>query len=210
MFTVKDVKEIHCGSFMENCFLITPPEVDTCFLIDPGDSIDMIERELLLSGRRLEAVLLTHGHFDHILAAFPLAAKHGVNVYLNPCDDEMLLDPEKASYDPRLCRLPMPSSPITLDPGIQLELCGQSISVLHTPGHSRGSVCYYCQDSGIVFTGDTLFRAGYGRTDLYGGSIQDLIRSLRYLLNNLPEDTVVYPGHDDNTRIGIEKRRYRL
>lgn len=210
MLKITDIKTIHCGSLSENAYLVCPAERDDAFIVDPGDGLHPLMLALQASRRKLAGILLTHGHFDHILAAQPLAELHDAPVYIHLLDAEMLDNPGKSAYMANVCTLQPPQELPREHYGATLELCGVKLQVIHTPGHSKGSVCLYDPEGGILFAGDTLFRAGYGRSDLYGGSNTELIRSLKSLLTTLPGETIVLPGHGGETTIALEKRRYGL
>ncbi len=157
----------------------------------------------------ISAILLTHGHFDHMLAAEPLRRETGAEVFVSAADAELLTDPVKNAFNREVSALELPKMLPFEALEDEIEVCGAKMQVLSTPGHTRGSVCFYEKDGGVLFSGDTLFQAGYGRTDLYGGDMFALARSLKTLLA-LPEDTRVLPGHGGETTIGAERRRYRL
>lgn len=191
------ITSLPVGQLQTNCYMIAADKTTPAVLIDPG-----AEGEKLLSvlnGRHVAAILLTHGHFDHIgaLASFP-----GVPVYIHPQDTEMLSDPalngsmDLGFFEKQVC------CPLPVEEGQLLSLAGMDITVWHTPGHSRGSVCYLAKD--VVFTGDTLFHRGYGRTDLYGGSFSDLRNSLRRLFT-LDESITFYPGHGQSAQLFMEQ-----
>lgn len=203
-----DITAVSCGMIQENAYIVQGQGRDDCAVIDPGDEYPKLRAAL--GGWRVGAILLTHGHFDHIMAAGEMAAESGAPVYVGADDLEMLNDPSINGYAglmgvtrqtwPRIVALPF---------GEGLEACGLRFRVLPTPGHSMGSVCLYLEDESALFSGDTLFRAGYGRLDLHGGSASDMGRSLKALFA-LPGDTRVYPGHGEGTTIGEERARYRL
>jgi len=210
MLKINDIKTIHCGSLSENAYLVCPEGRDDAFIVDPGDGLHPLMLALQASGRKLAAIALTHGHFDHILAAQPLNELHDAPVYIHQLDAQMLDNPGKSSYMEGICQLQPPEDLPREHYGSTLEVCGLKLQVIHTPGHSMGSVCLYEPEGKILFSGDTLFRAGYGRSDLFGGSNADLIRSLKSLLTTLPGETVVLSGHGEETTIALEKRRYGL
>lgn len=210
MLKITDIKTIHCGSLSENAYLVCPPGRDDAFIVDPGDGLHPLMLALQASKRKLAGILLTHGHFDHILAAQPLHELHDAPVYIHSLDAEMLDNPNKSSYMEGICQLQPPEDLERVHYGSTLEICGLKLEIIHTPGHSKGSVCIYDPESRIMFSGDTIFRAGYGRSDLYGGNNLELIRSLKSLLTTLPGETVVLSGHGDETTIALEKRRYGL
>ena len=210
MLKINDIRTIHCGSLQENAYLVCPEGRDDAFIVDPGDGLHPLMLALQASGRKLAGILLTHGHFDHILAAQPLNELHDAPVYIHMLDAEMLDSPAKSSYMPNVCTLEPPEDLPRTHYGAQLEICGLKLEIIHTPGHSKGSVCIHEPEGKILFSGDTIFRAGYGRSDLYGGNNVELIRSLKSLLTTLPGETVVLSGHGNETDIGLEKRRYGL
>lgn len=189
------IEKIVCGAYAENAYCI-----DGELLIDPGDDLPTLAR---LAGG-IKAILLTHGHFDHMLAAEELQKRTGVPVYVHPLDAPMLSDASLSAYNPEVSSLPQPGH-------IACTAYPESLfgfRVLHTPGHTPGSVCLYREEEKVLFSGDTLFQAGFGRTDLAGGSMHQLLSSLRTLLA-LPRDVRVYPGHGESTTIDEECRRYR-
>ncbi len=202
-----DIQRAVCGAYQENAYILRAVGRDDCVVVDPGDDLAQIERAV--GGAKPGAILLTHGHFDHTLAAQPLAEKTGAPVYIHLDDIQMLNDPRLCSYDSGVCRLPAPKGLAARPLGDRLSVCGIDFEILHTPGHSKGSVCLVLPGEGVLFSGDTLFRAGYGRMDLYGGSPEEMVRSLRRLFE-LPAETRVYPGHGEATTIGAERARYRL
>ncbi len=189
------IERIVCGAYAENAYCI-----DGELLIDPGDDLPTLAR---IAGG-IKAILLTHGHFDHMLAAEELQKRTGVPVYVHPLDAPMLSDASLSAYNPEVSSLPQPGH-------IACTAYPESLfgfRVLHTPGHTPGSVCLYHEGEKVLFSGDTLFQAGFGRTDLAGGSMHQLLSSLRTLLA-LPRDVRVYPGHGESTTIDEECRRYR-
>jgi len=207
MLTPEAIRCIPCGAYQENAFLVCPEGRDDAFLVDPGDGLAALQQAIKASGRKLTAILLTHGHFDHILAAQPLSELTGAAVYIHAGDAEMLEDPEKSAYNPDVSILPPPTGLKPTPYGETLTVCGCTLQVLSTPGHSKGSVCLYEPESGTLFAGDTLFRAGYGRTDLHGGDHREMYLSLMRLFE-MPGETTVHCGHGPDTTIATERRRY--
>ena len=189
-----DIKRVVCGAYQENAYIVGGD-----IIIDPGDDLET----LLMEAPNPRAILLTHGHFDHMLAAGEIQKKFGVPVYIHEQDGAMLGDAEAAAYDAYAAHLPMPRD-------IKWQRYEDGIfgfKVLHTPGHTRGSVCLYNEAEGLLFSCDTLFCAGYGRTDLPGGNMREMADSLIGLMA-LPGNTRVLPGHGGETTIGNECRRY--
>lgn len=202
-----NVKSVLCGAYQENAYVVSLEGRDDCAVIDPGDGLEKLRAAV--GDKRPAAILLTHGHFDHILAVQPLVRESGAKLYIREEDACMLNDPQLNAYDPASARLPMPRGLEAEALGERVCAAGLDFAVLHTPGHSRGSACFYLEDAGVLFSGDTLFEAGFGRMDLYGGSPVDMRASLRTLFA-LPGDVVVYSGHGGPTTIGRERARYRL
>ena len=203
--------QIHCvccGEIGENAWLVRRDGRDDCVVIDPGDEYPKLKRAL--EGRRVAAILLTHGHFDHIMAVGPMAVETHAPVYVGRDDMEMLNNAALNGRAGLMGITHMDGPAIEAAPyGEKLSAAGLDFTVLSTPGHSRGSVCLYLPDEHVLFSGDTLFQAGFGRMDLYGGSPAQMRNSLRRLFA-LPPETRVYPGHGMATTIGDERSRYGL
>lgn len=209
MLRPENIRAVVCGAYQENAYLVCPDGRSDAFIVDPGDDLPALTRALSESGRRLSAIVLTHGHFDHMLAAAPLSRMTGAKVCVRPEDAEMLSDPAKSCFNAEVSVLPFPEALLEDELPDEIELCGVNLKVLATPGHSAGSACLYDPEGNVLFSGDTLFCAGFGRTDLYGGSGVQLRHSLRALFA-LPGETRVLPGHGPETTIAAERRRYGL
>jgi glyoxylase-like metal-dependent hydrolase (beta-lactamase superfamily II) len=210
-----------------NCYVLAPKAGADAIVVDPGQRAFAPLRRILDEHRLTPAaVLLTHGHIDHMWSAQKVADTYGCPVYIHSEDRFMLTDPI-AGLGPRLAQVAMgaffrePRQVVELDrDGDKIELGGMTVAVDHTPGHTRGSVVFRVSgglersDSGIdvdgpaelAFTGDTLFKQSIGRTDLQGGSGRDLYTSIVEKLLVLDDDTVVLPGHGPKSTIGAERR----
>ena len=196
-----------CGALEENAYIVENEGRAGAFLIDPGDDYAALVRAL--SGRKLEAICLTHAHYDHLLAAPGLIAVTGAKLYAGAKDMPALNDARLNLYAPEWSRLPAPQGLKAIAYGEELEVCGVRLQVIPTPGHTPGGVCLYAKDEGVLFSGDTLFCAGYGRVDFPGSNAADMRQSLLELFA-LPGETRVLPGHGEETTIARERARYQL
>ena len=203
------------GSFQANCFVLAAEAGGPCVVVDPGEGSERALDELLRQ-HRLDpvAVLLTHGHFDHIFAVTPVCDGHDIPAWIHPEDRVLLSDPMRAlSIEARQffggrVQLREPREVRALDDGTSLELAGLTFMIDHTPGHTRGSVTFRSDTgngSGLLVSGDTLFAGSIGRTDLPGGDHEQMLASLRDKILVLDDETVVLPGHGPHTTIGRER-----
>jgi glyoxylase-like metal-dependent hydrolase (beta-lactamase superfamily II) len=206
-------------AFGTNCYVVATAPGEQCLVVDPG--IGVVDRlEDVLAEHRLHpaAVLLTHGHLDHIFSVVPVCGARGITAYVHPADRELLADPAKGlSADLTQLfggRLPFtePDDVAELTDGATLALAGLEITVDHAPGHTGGSVLFRLPGAGspweaeqICLSGDVLFAGSIGRTDLPGGSLPAMLTSLREKVLPLADDTVVLPGHGPTTTIGRER-----
>ena len=181
------------GAYQTNCYILHQEDSSSCVVIDPGYTPEVVLSFLEGQGVTLEAILLTHGHFDHVGAVRDLAAETGCKVYLNPAD---------LSMPPRLTAGPLYYTD-TYSEGDTITPAGISFQVLSTPGHTPGSVCLIAEN--FLFSGDTLFAGSCGRTDLPGGSTSAIRASLRRLAA-LPQDYSVHPSHGESTTLAWEKQ----
>lgn len=198
------------GMLACNCYVLAHGQGSDAIVVDPGQRAFAPLRRILDENRLTPAaVLVTHGHIDHIWSAQKVADTFGCPVYIHPADRHMLTDPIRG-FGPRIAQVAFgtlfrePRQIVELDrDGAILDLGGIAVTVDHTPGHTRGSVCFRASD--LVFTGDTLFKQSVGRTDLPGGSGRDLLDSIITKLLVLDDDTRVLPGHGEATTIGAER-----
>ncbi|MEU0496518.1 MBL fold metallo-hydrolase [Mycobacterium sp. NPDC006124] len=203
------------GMLQCNCYVLATKQGADAIVVDPGQRAMAPLRKILDENRLTPAaVLLTHGHVDHMWSAQKVGDTYGCPVFIHPEDREMLTDPIKG-LGPRLAQLALstmfrePRQVVELDrDGDKVELGGVTVTVDHTPGHTRGSVVFRVAQgpSELAFTGDTLFKQSIGRTDLYGGSGRDLLTSIVSKLLVLDDDTVILPGHGPRSTIGAERR----
>ena len=200
-----ELQQCVLGPVYTNCYIAKNKETGEALIIDPADSPSKIELKVNAMGARPVAVLLTHGHFDHIMGVEAVREKYQIPVYACRQEEEMLREPSVNMTDQmgKSCSI---RPDVFLDDLQVLEAAGFSIQMIHTPGHTKGSCCYYLKEEGVLFSGDTLFCGSVGRTDFPGGSASQIRNSLHRLLAALPDDTSVYPGHDTSTTIGYEKR----
>ena len=200
-----ELQQCVLGPVYTNCYIAKNKETGEALIIDPADSPSKIELKVNAMGAKPVAVLLTHGHFDHIMGVEAVREKYQIPVYACRQEEEMLREPSVNMTDQmgKSCSI---CPDVFLDDLQVFEAAGFSIQMIHTPGHTKGSCCYYLKEEGVLFSGDTLFCGSVGRTDFPGGSASQIRDSLHRLLAALPDDTSVYPGHDISTTIGYEKR----
>ncbi len=192
------------GPLAENTYIVGHVASGKAAVIDPGDEGDLILRQLAERGWTLDAILLTHGHFDHVGAVAALKARTGAAVHIHPDEAERMAAAGRQGAMFGL-RVPDPPAPdVLVREGDAVSLADASFRVLHTPGHTPGHVTYLCGD--FAFVGDLIFEGSIGRTDLPGGSLDDLLRAVREKIFTLPAGTVLFPGHGPATTVGNEMR----
>ncbi len=207
-----EIKTLPVAPIWENSYIVS--EKNEAFIVDPGGETEKIIRAA--DGLDVRYILLTHAHFDHILGlnavknAFPDA-----KLAVHKLEKEWLYDPSLNMSDDFFPDLEFvyekKNVEIMLEDGMELDFAGTKIKVFHTPGHTPGSTCFYIEkndSSGkpVLFSGDTLFRSSVGRTDFPGGDGRKIVESIKTKLLTLPDETVVYPGHEENTSIALEKK----
>jgi hydroxyacylglutathione hydrolase len=207
------VKTLKVGQLQTNCYLFYDDDSRQCLIIDPGDDADLIVNQIKDLDLKPEAILATHGHFDHILAVAELKLAFKIPFYLNAKDAKIL----KRQQSTGQYFLGYPVDPVVppdkyLKAGVKVK-AGKlppagGLKVMATPGHTPGSVSFYCQKQNLVFGGDLIFsHGGYGRTDLKGGDFEQLQKSIAKILK-LPAATMIYPGHGEKTQVKLERKYY--
>ena len=195
------------GMLQCNCSIFGDEETKDAIVVDPGDEIDRITAALTRHGLRVKAIVITHGHIDHVIAAAQLRALTGAPVYLNENDRQLL---DLLDVQARWLGIETPQRPeidAASPEGTVLPLGKAEFHVIATPGHTPGSQCLWIPSENKLVAGDTLFRNSIGRTDLPGGDSRKILASIKTKLFDLPDDAVVIPGHGPQTTIGYEKRQ---
>jgi len=201
------VDRLVLGEFENNCYIArSSDEASDCLIIDTGLDVQPLLKFLERGKLTPAAVILTHGHIDHIAGVETLRTKYpSILVYIHKLDAEMLGD---ANVNLSI----LAGSPLTagkadhlIDEGDIIDKAGIQLLVIHTPGHTPGGICLYSEKGGIIFVGDTLFAGSIGRTDFPNGNMRQLIKGIKHKLFALPEETIAYPGHGPETTIGREK-----
>ena len=200
------IRGIVVGSFQENCWVIGNRRTGEGICVDPGDQPDEILAMARDMGVRIKHIANSHAHIDHILGVRGVKEATGATFLLHPGDLEMARNTASMASRWMGAAIENPPDPDQfLSDGDEIDVDGLKLKVLHTPGHTPGSVCFYA--NGVVFAGDTLFAGSIGRTDLPGGDYDEEMGSIVERLLALPDDTIVLPGHMDQTTIGHERQR---
>jgi hydroxyacylglutathione hydrolase len=200
-----DVRMFTVGPVAENSYIFRRDGSDRALVVDPGDEPDKLLGAIDALGVKLDGILLTHTHFDHIGAVAPVAKAAGAEVWVPEKEALVLADINSFVPWPGFGPFESYDAEHTLEGGERLDLAGFEIDVLFTPGHSPGHVTFSIPDEEAVFSGDVLFQGSVGRTDLPGGDWETLLESLRTLVDTLPGETTVYPGHMGVTSLAAER-----
>ena len=194
------------GPVGTNCYIVINEGTKECFLVDMAACPPELVSHIKNSGLTVKAVLLTHGHFDHIMGLDRFLEEFPAPVYACAAEKELLESPQLNSSSGMLGQPYTFHGAQYVKDGDLLDMAGMKIQVIQTPGHTIGGCCYYIADEQTLFSGDTLFRASIGRTDLPTGSMGALVRSVTEKILVLPDETRVYPGHMEETTVGYEKK----
>lgn len=199
------INQLVVGVCQTNCYIIYNKDTNEAMIVDPGDQAEDISMRYRMLGVVPKAILLTHGHFDHMMAAGKLKEEFHIPIYAAEKEVPLLAD-ARANLSAMWARPVCIKPDCLVKEGDELDICGFSITVIETPGHTIGGVCFYIPEEEVLLSGDTLFCGSFGRTDFPTGSMSVLARSIREKLFQLPDVTQVYPGHESSTTIGYEKR----
>jgi glyoxylase-like metal-dependent hydrolase (beta-lactamase superfamily II) len=200
-----EIRMYTVGPLQENCFFGRRDDSPKTFVVDPGEQAQDLYAEIETNGLEVEAILLTHCHFDHVGAVAELARLTGAPVYCPELETHVLANnndyvfPGMGPFEPY-------DADETIAGGETLQIAGLDIDVIFVPGHSPGHVAFSIPDEGVLLSGDVLFQGSIGRTDLPGGSYEVLMQSIQTLLDRLPDDTRVCPGHMGPTTLGAERQ----
>jgi hydroxyacylglutathione hydrolase len=200
-----DVRMFTVGPVQENCFIVRARDSERAVIVDPGDEADRLLESISALGVSIEAILLTHTHFDHVGAVAPVARATGAPVYCPELETVVLANIMDFVPWPGFGPFESYDADNTVKGGETLDLAGLKFDVIFTPGHSPGHVTYAVREGQLLLSGDVLFQGSVGRTDLPGGDWPTLSRSIESLINTFPPETVVYPGHMGITTLGRER-----
>lgn len=191
-----------------NCYIVQDEETKETMVIDPGGDVDKIVEMLNTIHAKVKYILLTHCHGDHIAGVNELKQRVGGKILIHRLDEEGLRDPNVNLAEYVGLGRVIVQADARLDDGDLIHVGNLEFKILHTPGHTKGAISIYSEEEKLLFSGDTLFRGSWGRTDLPTSSFEDIIKSITEKLMVLPEDTIVYPGHGKSTMIKEEEPIY--
>lgn len=201
------VERIIVGKLAVNCFIVADNDAKKAIVIDPGSDANAILKRIEFLEYKVEKIVLTHGHFDHIGAAEALKKATGAPILVHHLDEEMILNPELNHSIDMVAGGFHVTPDLTIGDRDIIEVGQYKAQVLHTPGHTQGGICLYFKEAGEIFVGDTLFYQSVGRTDLPGGNTKQLIQSIQTKIMVLDDDVAVHCGHGSGTTIGFERRK---
>lgn len=193
------------GNMGTNCYILVNHDINECVVFDPADEADVLKEIFDTPAYKLQAIFLTHGHYDHIGAVNALKEAYGVPVYASKEEDSEVLGSLQVNLSAMFGNAVTLKADEVLRDSEDVEIVGTKIKCILTPGHTAGGMCYYIEELKSLIAGDTLFAGSVGRTDFPTGNGAKLIDSIHEKLFTLPDDTKVFPGHMDATTIGYEK-----
>ena len=202
------IKQIKVGFMEVFCYILGCEETHKGLLIDPAGDEERILETTRTSGLSVESVVNTHGHPDHTCGNLKIKEQSGAKIYMHAQDDRLFNTPQGESMAIQMGFTPSPAADVLLNDGDTIPFGEKKLAVLHTPGHSPGGICLYVENN--LFTGDTLFVGAVGRADLPGGSLETLLTSIKEKILPLPDDTIIWPGHNyggsPTSTIALEKK----
>jgi glyoxylase-like metal-dependent hydrolase (beta-lactamase superfamily II) len=198
-------ESIDVGPLSVNCYIVGCEQSHEGIIVDPGGDVELIAALVQKHGLKVHTIINTHGHFDHVGGNGQLLAALGARLLIHQADAAMLSRSAEVALKYGLQGENSPEADAFLADGMEIFFGKCRMKVLYTPGHTLGGCCLYIEDERKVITGDTLFADSIGRTDLPGGSHEQLLNSIRTKLFTLPDDVIAYPGHGPQTTIGHEK-----
>lgn len=204
MDEIQVVKYVN-GLLTENCFLVINKNINHGFIIDPGMKIDDLISDIKNSNIIIDAIFLTHGHFDHSMKANELSNLYNCDIYANENEKE-ILESEQYNLSKKFFKPTIITNVKYLKDNEEITISNINIKCILTPGHTKGGMCYMLNKYDIIFTGDTLFKNSFGRYDLYSGSLEEIKNSIINKLFVLNPNMIVYPGHGENTTILQEQK----
>jgi len=204
------IETLTLGQLGTNCYIPWCNETQECIIIDPADDADYITQTILDLQLKPLCIVFTHAHFDHVLGSLELKLNFNIPIFMNKKDEELLKNAQKSGkYWLKHDVDPVPNKTLPISQGGKLKIGQTSLEIIETPGHTPGSICLYANEpQPIMFTGDTLFKSGVGRTDFEYSSPRDLQTSLKKLFNNFPKNTICFPGHGESTTLSKENTSY--
>lgn len=202
-----DVEQILIGRMVVFCYLVSCPKTKEALIIDPAGNEEELAKKIKEKGLNLRYIVNTHGHADHTGGNAKMKTLTGAEIVMHEADDELLKNPAVQAFGVQMGFEPSPPADVRVKDGDRLKIGNISLQIIHTPGHTPGGICILAE--GQLFTGDTLFVGGIGRTDLPGSDHRQFMMVLKEKLLTLPDETVVWPGHDygpnPSSTIGLEK-----
>lgn len=204
------VETLTLGQLATNCYIPWCKETRECIIIDPADSAETITQTILDLELKPLCIVFTHAHFDHVLGSLELKLNFNIPIFMNKKDGDLLTNAQKsAKYWLKHDVDPVPNKTLPISEGGKFDIGLSKLQIIDTPGHTPGSISLFADEpQPVLFTGDTLFKSGVGRTDFEYSSPKDLEKSIKKLFKTFPSQTVCYPGHGETTTLGDENTSY--